>query len=261
MNKKATRRRELFSILFFLIFTLHGYSLDVGGKTTDFFVSPTGNDNWSGRLPDSNTTQTDGPLKTLVAVRDKIRQLQAAAPNTGEIHVYLRGGKYYPDGPLELTKEDGGSQKAPVIYAAYPGETVRLIAGKEVKVFTPVTNPEILKRFKKECRGFILQSDLKAQGITEFGTLSPRGFGRPMSPAGLELFFQNKPMTPARWPNTGWVRSKPFPTALTAGGLPTPKSSPEAGRKMMISGFMDSGLKTGLTPMNILNRLTRRPGP
>ncbi|MBU0610038.1 MAG: right-handed parallel beta-helix repeat-containing protein, partial [Armatimonadetes bacterium] len=46
---------------------------------------------------------------------------------------------------------------------------------------------------------------LKAQGLTDYGQLAVRGFGQPPSPPTLELFVDGKPMTPARWPNSGFV--------------------------------------------------------
>ena len=49
--------------------------------------------------------------------------------------------------------------------------------------------------------------DLKTQGITNFGELTPRGFGRPTHVAGLELFFEGKPMQLARWPNGDWAKT------------------------------------------------------
>ena len=58
-----------------------------------------------------------------------------------------------------------------------------------------------MDRLDPAARGHVLQADLKAQGITDFGQMTPRGFGQPVTPAGLELFFRDAPMTLARWPN------------------------------------------------------------
>src|SRR5438445_359960 len=57
--------------------------------------------------------------------------------------------------------------------------------------------PAVLSRLDPAARGKVLQADLRALGITDFG--SPKG-------GGLELFFQDRPMMLARWPNTGFVR-------------------------------------------------------
>ena len=57
--------------------------------------------------------------------------------------------------------------------------------------------------------------DLRALGVSAFGDLSSRGFGRPTTvPAHCELFFAGEPMTLARWPNEGeWDQVAGFPEA------------------------------------------------
>ena len=51
----------------------------------------------------------------------------------------------------------------------------------------------------------MLQAELKAQGITDFGAMQP-GPRWGQSEPGMELFFQDQPMTLARWPNEGFVK-------------------------------------------------------
>jgi len=52
---------------------------------------------------------------------------------------------------------------------------------------------------------------LKALGITDFGQLTRRGFGEPVRQAHMELFFDDRPMTLARWPNEGHARMAGLP--------------------------------------------------
>ncbi|MCY3020659.1 MAG: hypothetical protein NTW87_16700, partial [Planctomycetota bacterium] len=66
----------------------------VAAGETVLYVSPQGNDNWSGRALEANADKTDGPLATLTAARDAIRKLRAggaATPFTAFIggHVYV----------------------------------------------------------------------------------------------------------------------------------------------------------------------------
>ena len=69
--------------------------------------------------------------------------------------------------------------------------------------FAPVNNPDAIRRLDKASRGHVLQADLKALGITNYGKQDwNTGHGLP----GLELFFQDSPMTLARWPNEGFTR-------------------------------------------------------
>ena len=54
----------------------------------------------------------------------------------------------------------------------------------------------------------MLQLDLGAAGVTDYGALGPRGFGLSGYPAHpwVDLYVDGKPMQLARWPNDGFVR-------------------------------------------------------
>jgi len=85
----------------------------------------------------------------------------------------------------------------PITYRARTGETVRLLGGKRITNWRKVTDPFVLSRLDESVREKVWQADLKALGITDFG--SPAG-------GGLELFFNDEPMTLARYPNEGFMR-------------------------------------------------------
>ncbi len=167
-------------------------------EPTTFYVAPDGNDAWSGTLLEPNAAKTDGPLATLEGARNAIRRLKQAGPLPARgVVVELRGGVYERDRALELTADDSGTAEAPIEYRARPGETVRLIGGKRIAGFAPVTDAALLQRLDPAARGNVWQADLRAQGVTDFG--GPAG-------GGLELFFQGQPMRIARWPNEGFVK-------------------------------------------------------
>lgn len=167
-------------------------------QTLKLYVAPNGDDNWSGRLSIPNAKRTDGPFATLHRARDAIRELKRRGkfPKNGVI-VEVRAGIYELSTPIELTAEDGGPPNAPIIYRARKGETVRLLAGKRVVNWQKVTDETVLSRLDRSVWDKIWQADLKALGITDFG--SPVG-------SGLELFFNDEPMTIARYPNEGFMR-------------------------------------------------------
>ena len=120
----------------------------------------------------------------------------------------MRGGRYNVGKTFELTQEDSGTEQAPIVYGAFPGENPVLSGGMQVKGFAPVTAPEILARLPEEARGNVWQADLKAQGISDGGSLEPRGYGLSGYPCHpwVDLYFDGKPMPLARWPNTGFVK-------------------------------------------------------
>lgn len=169
----------------------------IAGASFAIYVSKDGNDAWSGRLPSPNKAKSDGPFATLERARDELRKLRKDGKlPEGIVAVIMRGGTYYRQTPFELSTEDSGTEKSPVVFKAYDGEQVRIVGGTPVKGWKQVEDEKILLRLDESVRGKVWQADLKSLGITNFGT--PDG--------GIELFFNDKPMTLARYPNDGFMQ-------------------------------------------------------
>lgn len=100
-----------------------------------FFVSPAGQDTWSGRLPAPKADGTDGPFATLGRARDAVRALKQAGAGEGPVSVQLRGGTYPLEEAVRFGPEDSGTAEAPVSYEAYPGERPELIGGRRLRGF------------------------------------------------------------------------------------------------------------------------------
>jgi len=173
--------KKVINALFLCMVAAH-YSF---GAEMAFFVSPQGSD--------ANPGTMARPFKTLEAARDAMRK----ADHTEKVVVWLRAGVYEREKTFRLTAEDSGSPGKPVVYRAWPGEKVRIVGGERVEGWKPVTDPSILKRLVPEARSKVLQADLRAAGLTDYGQVKGDG---------LELFFNDKPMTLARWPNEGFVK-------------------------------------------------------
>ena len=168
-----------------------------GAPAPTYFIAPNGNDLWSGELPAPNATNTDGPFATLERARDEIRTLRRTRqPSRHGVTIALRAGRYQRDRPFVLTSDDSGRAGAPIIYRTYRDEEVRIDGGHLVRAFEVVTAPAVLARLDPAARGRVLQADLRAQGITEYGTIDDDG---------LEVFHADEPMTLARWPNGGFA--------------------------------------------------------
>jgi len=114
----------------------------------------------------------------------------------GGIRVELAPGVYRLAEPFTLEAEDGGTPENPVVYAASTKGQAILSGGVAVDTFSPVTDAAVLDRLDAAARPNVVQADLKALGITDFG--SPAG-------GGMELYFRGKPMTLSRWPNEGFT--------------------------------------------------------
>jgi len=183
--------------LLFVVPMLGDVCLGQNSSRAAYFVSCTGNDGWSGRLPEPNREGSDGPFATLERARAEIRRIKrSSGVPRGGITVELRAGVYERSGTFELGAEDSGTAEAPVIYRARAGEQVRLVGGKQVREFRPVTESAILKQLDPKARGHVLWVDLRAQGIADLGQVTENR---------LQLYFQDKPMTLARWPNKGFA--------------------------------------------------------
>lgn len=173
------------------------------GAVEMLYVAPDGSDEWSGRVELRNAAGSDGPLASPQGARDAIRRLKRSGLPTGAITVQFAEGIYPLGKSLVLEAEDSGSAEAPIIYRAANGAAVRISGGRDFAGFAQVTDPAVLQRLPETARSHVMQADLIAQGITEFGTLSRRGFAKPLVDSHLELFWNDKPMTLARWPNVG----------------------------------------------------------
>lgn len=79
---------------------------------TVFYVSPDGNDAWSGKSAVANKDKTDGPFATIGKARDGIRSIKAPGPLTRPVTVYIRGGLYILREPLTFTPEDSGTKES-----------------------------------------------------------------------------------------------------------------------------------------------------
>lgn len=177
-----------------------------------FYVSPDGNDAWSGGLAEPNAEGTDGPFRTLAAAQAALRRWRRSTENDGNPAVVdILPGIYDLDGPLSFGPDDSGTDDSPTIWrgAGVDPETGEprtiLRAGKTVSGGKPVADAAILARLKPEVRDKVLQFDLRTLGVTDYGDYSEED-------DSAELFLNNKPMILSRYPNEGFITLERFVT-------------------------------------------------
>jgi len=133
----------------------------------DFYVSPDGNDSWSGTLPSPSENRDDGPFATIEHAQEAVRFLKQQVYSEkkppiekrfiGSPHKYgagkdilvlIRAGYYSLEKPLQFGPDDSGERIETdlptgafefhklkdyfVTYAAYPGETPIISGGKKI---------------------------------------------------------------------------------------------------------------------------------
>jgi hypothetical protein len=155
--------------------------------TIEFFVSAAGDD--------QNKGSSHAPFASIH------RAQQAARAARAPVIVTLREGTYYQDKALSFSPEDSGSAEGPVVYRAYPGETVTLSGGVRLSCdWQPYQNGIMM------CK-----PDRAATGIRPFE----------------QLFVNGKRQIRARYPNYDNTDPKNFTGYIrAAGGLPDGLSSP-----------------------------------
>lgn len=206
-----------------------------GKRPLSLYVSPDGDDAWSGRRASPDAAGTDGPFATLARAREAIRELRAAGrfPPHG-VTVLLREGIYHLGQTFVLTAEDSGGFSAPIVWKSYPGERARLVGGREVTGFQPVSDSSVSARLTPAARFHVVEVNLFAQGLRRLGVRQRSGMGLPLVPAPSELFFRGQPMTVARYPNHGWLPIVDVPQSgprlLHEGAAHTPKDGLPRGR-------------------------------
>lgn len=128
---------QLILILALLIGSISSSAQTSLGLEADFYVSPTGSNNWSGTLAEPNAQGTDGPFASLQGARDGVRDFKKG--NSKDIVVLIREGVYQLNETLIFGLEDSGEGESTITYAAYPGEKPILSAGQEIKDWKKVT--------------------------------------------------------------------------------------------------------------------------
>ena len=168
-----------------------------------FCVSPDGSDAWSGRLPAPNADKSDGPFRSFERARDAVREYRAADGFDGKPTVIeIQPGLYEFEEPLVLTAADSGTASSPVVWRGVCDENGEPLAeirgGKTLTAGKKTEDPAVLGRLKPEARGKVLEYDLKASGIADYGTYDGTDTA--------ELFCGGEPMTIARYPNEGFMK-------------------------------------------------------
>ena len=136
--RRICKRRPCGPVLLFAMIALvAAWARAAAQPPADFYVSPEGNDAWSGRLAEPNAQKTDGPLASVPRAQQAVRELRKKeADRKRPVVVTLRGGTYHLDRPITFGPEDSGTEPAPVVYQAYGRERPVLSGGVRIDGWT-----------------------------------------------------------------------------------------------------------------------------
>ena len=104
-------------------------------RAVTLYVSPNGNDSWSGRLERPNSQKTNGPKASLAGARDAIRKLKSKGPLEAPARVVVAAGIYTLTGPFTLNPQDSGTKEFPITYEAAAGAKPVFTGGRVIKGF------------------------------------------------------------------------------------------------------------------------------
>lgn len=186
---------------------------------TNIYVSTIGDDSLSGLAAVHQAEKKAGPFKTLARARAEIawRFTKGMIPSGGFV-IHVAAGTYEITEPIALDRQCGGTINSPLVIRGEGPEKTRLIGGVRVKDWKGVDDPAVVERLDMLARGRVVVADLKAMGITDYGEMKSRGFGREIHAAGLELFYEYSPMTLAQWPNGNeWSKIAAVPEGQQSG--------------------------------------------
>lgn len=136
-RRECPRRRSfllLSTIAAWMVTTLAAPTANAQAPEADFYVSPRGDDRWSGRRAEPSPDGRDGPLATVRRAQQRVRELKVKEPDRDRpIVVLLRGGSYTLKEPVTFGPEDSGTARAPVVYQAFPEERPVLSGGRTIR--------------------------------------------------------------------------------------------------------------------------------
>jgi hypothetical protein len=196
----------------YLIILLLLYFFPYAIYCQDIYVSKIGND--------ANPGTKEKPVSTLSAAQKLIRQYKAIndLPDGG-LNVWISAGEYEQREAFVLNENDSGEPGKPIVWRAEKGQAVHINGGLRIPIekFTALTDKKIIQKLKPGISSRIVQVRLQTLGIANFGKHAQYGHGHAVKEAPIELFFNYKPMTLARYPNEGFMK---IGKVIDAGSVP-----------------------------------------
>ena len=182
ISKRTALAGAIFALLLATLATSNA------AAATTFYVSPQGNDQWSGRLAAANAEATDGPLATLAGAREAVRRLKSQGPLQEPVNIVVADGTYPITEPVVFTPEDSGTADCPISYEAAPGAKPVVSGGRAITGFRATDDGLWVAKVPGVAEGQWYFEQLRINGRRATRARSPNEFyfyTRGTAPAGI----------------------------------------------------------------------------
>ncbi len=121
------------------------------------------------------------------------------------VEILVEDGIYRCRETAEIIRDSANLENKAFIYVhPVSGAKPVFTFGQDLRGFSPVRDSAILRRLQVDIREKVIGASLLRNGITDYGSLGPRGYSvhDEMAP-WTDLYFDGKPLEMARYPNRG----------------------------------------------------------
>ncbi len=174
---------------FLYIAVLLGVSLSA--LATDFYVSPSGNDQANGLFASAAKQGPNGPFQTLGRAQSAIRALKTTGTLNQPINVHVAAGNYQQKTPLQFDVRDSGSAGREITWTG---------AGLTTVISGGIT--------LNNCKSASGMWSCPTAGLGLDNIQYPNTGLKIGNIPGFNLFVNQQRMTLARWPDTDWAHIK-----------------------------------------------------
>lgn len=140
----------------------------------------------------------------LARLKEILNSANGRLPESGVI-IHLLSGTHRLEAPIRLTRAESGSEVVPIFLMGPADKSAVISGGRVLSRPSTIRDPLVLQRLPVRSRKSVVQYDLRAEGVDDFGSMIRRGWGQTTQPGQLELYYRGEPMNLARWPDRGYA--------------------------------------------------------
>ncbi|TPQ25268.1 right-handed parallel beta-helix repeat-containing protein [Methylomonas koyamae] len=166
--------------------TLVLIALPIKGISKDFYIDPSGDDRANGLS--SARSSNNGPFKTLARAQKAVRDLKASGDINEPVIIHIQSGIYRLEKSLDFDVRDAGRAGQNITWQGENGPAL-------------ISGGISLQKCNSDGKTWSCSTKNQKLGQIKY----PQNYRQRGNNPGFELFIDNSPMHPARWPNSDWA--------------------------------------------------------